>query len=510
MLYAPAVDVRDATSADGRSSLRSLAANKIAVIAVALPAVVYLATLLPGPGHSGDSAEIGICARFLAVPHATGYPLYVLIVHGLWRLLPVSPALAANLFSAICAVLALAVTWRLLGALGVARPAALAATWALAASPTFWEHAIVAEVYALHVFLLALVSLLFIRFAERRDDRSFYGACFVYALSFGNHLLMVTLLPAVVVLVLWVKPRAFLEPRRVLAVAAIVALCAAQYGLLLLRGADGAAPYRGAPINGLGDLLQFVTGATYRDQMFAFSARSLWLERLPRYLETALYELAPLAFFAPVGIAALGRTPANAFLVLAFLGNLGFALSYDISDIQTYLMPNHALGAIFLGVGLDRVLRPLASGSPRLARGVLGLAVASPLVLGLLRAPRVVAESGRDAAVRAQALLADLRPGSIVIAEYPNYELMLYYRLVEKRAPTGPFVAHEALDLGDVVAYLRDGKPLELPQLGTRLPPGYELFSEKLFAPRRYEQAGLSIEPWHHDLYRIRYSGAGR
>ena len=58
-------------------------------------------------------------------------------------------------------------------------------------------------------------------------------------------------------------------------------------------------------------------------------------------------------------MAALGRTPANAFLVLAFLGNLGFALSYDITDIQPYLMPNHLLGAVFLGVGLDRVLRHL-------------------------------------------------------------------------------------------------------------------------------------------------------
>ena len=511
MLYARPVgtDVGSELAAVSKSKLslgRLSVARSMGFAAVGVPAAVYLATLMPGLGHSGDSAELSTCARFLAVPHATGYPLYVLSVHGLWRLLPVSPALAANLFSALSAVLALWVTWRLLAKLGVARPVALAATWTLAASPTFWEHAIVAEVYSLHLLLLALVALLFIRFAERKDDQSFYGACFVYALAFGNHLLMVTLLPAVCVLVLWVKPRAFLERRRVLAVAAIIALCSMQYGLLLARAADGAAPYRGAPINGLGDLLQFVTGATYRDQMFAFSGRALWLERLPRYIDTALHELAPMVFFVPLGIAALGRTPANAFLVLAFLGNLGFALSYDITDIQPYLMPNHMLGAVFLGVGLDRVLRNLSASAPQAARGLLALALASPLALGVLRAPRIVAESGHDAAVRAQALLADLRPGSIVIAEYPNYEFMLYYRLVEKRAPMGPFVAHEGIDLGDVVAYLRDGKPLWLPQLGISLPPGFELFSEKLFAPRRYEQAGLTIEPWRHDLYRIRYS----
>lgn len=476
---------------------------------MSLPAAVYLGTLLPGVGHSGDSAELSTCARLLAVPHPTGYPLYVLSVHVLGRLLPVSPALAANVFSAVCAVLALLVTWRLLARLGVGKLAALAAVWTLALSPTFWEHAIVAEVYALHALLLAAAALLFLRWAERRREGDFYGACFVYALAFGNHLLMVTLLPAIVVLVVWVKPRAFLEPLRVLVVTLIIALCAAQYGLLVARAADGAAPYRAEPINGPGDLLPFVTGAQFHDRMFGFTAGEFWNERFARYVESAIYELAPLAFFVPLGVIALGRTPANAFLVLAFFGNLAFALGYDISDLQPYFIPNHFLGVVFLGVGLDALLRRLESGSRRAARAFALLALASPVALGAIRLPRVVAESGRDAAAHAQAILADLGPGTIVIAEYQDYQFLLYYRLVEGRAPAGPYIADESVELGEVLAYLRDGKPLKLRQLGLSLPPGLDLYSEKLFAPRRYERAGLTIEPWRHDLYRITYSKTG-
>jgi len=489
-----------------RGRREALADSAFGIAAVGLPAIVYLGTLLPGVGHSGDSAELSSCAHLLAVPHPTGYPLYVLSVHALGRLLPVSPALAANLFSALCALLALLVTWRLLALLGVGKLAALPAVWTLAASPTFWEHSIVAEVYALHALLLALTGLLFLRWEKRRRERDFYGACFVYALGFGNHLLMMTLLPAIAVLVSWVRPRALLESRRIMGVVAIIALCATQYGLLVARGADGAAAYRAEPINGLGDLLPFVSGAQFHSQMFGFTARQLWTERLPISVEGMIYELAPLAFFVPLGVIALGRTPANAFLVLAFVGNLVFALGYQILDLQPYFIPNYLIGTLFLGVGLEALLRRLGAGSGRAARAYAILALAAPLILGAIRLPRVLAASGPDAAAHAQAILSDLGPGTVVIAEYHNYQFLLYYRLVEGRSPRGPYIADESVELGEVLAYLRDGKPLKLRQLGLRLPPGLDLYSEKLFAPRRYERAGLTIEPWRHDLYRITYS----
>lgn len=494
-------------ASDGRQ--RRLRATGFALASVGLPATVYLGTLLPGLGHSGDSAELSTCARLLAVPHPTGYPLYILTVHVFGRLLPVSPALAANLFSAVCALLALFVVWRLLAQLGVGPAAALPAVWTLALSPTFWEHAIVAEVYSLHALLLAVVALLFLRWAQQRRDRDFYAACFVYALGFGNHLLMVTLLPAVVVLVLWVKPRAFLEPSRVLGVAAIIALCAAQYGLLVVRGADGAAPYRAEPINGPGDLLPFVTGAQFHHAMFGFTAAQIWMDRLPLYVEGALSELAPLAFFVPVGVVALGWTPANAFLVLAFLGNLAFALSYDITDLPPYFIPNRLLATLFLGVGLEALLSRLRLGSRPASRAFALLALLAPVALATIRLPRVIARSGRDAAAPARAILSDLGAGTVVIAEYHDWQYLLYYKLVEGRAPRGPYIADESVELAEVLAYLRDGKPLRLRHLGLNLPPGLELYSQRLFAARRYANAGLTIEPWRHDLYRITYAKAG-
>src|SRR5262249_33999181 len=119
--------------------------------------------------------------------------------------------------------------------------------------------------------------------------------------------------------------------------------------------------------------------------------------------------------------------------------------------------------------------------------------------------PRVIDLTGRDAAARARSVLSSLGPGTVIVAEYHDWQYLLYLKLVEGRAPAGPYVADESVGLGEVVAYLRDRQPMSLRQLGVKLPPGLDLYSDKLFAPKRYEQAGLAIEPWPPDLYRIRY-----
>jgi hypothetical protein len=471
-----------------------------------LPAALYLGTLLPGAGHSGDSAQLSLCAHLLAVPHPTGYPLYIALVHGLGRLLPFNPALVANLFSMAMALAALAVLRTLLVTLGVGRAARWAAVFGLGVSPTFWEHAATAEVYTLHAFLLLLVLLLFVRWSADRSDGAFYGACLVYAFAFGNHLLMITLLPGIAALVLATKPRAFLEPRRILIVLLMIAAGAAQYGLLLLRGADGAALYREEPINDVFELMRFATGAKFHQQMFAFGALET-LDRLRSAFELLLRELAPLAFFVPLGVLRLGRTPVNLFLALAFLGNLAFGIGYDISDLAPYFIPNHCIAAVYAAVGLDGLLRREESAGAPLPRWLATAALLWPLALAAARLPAVVVATKPAAGDWAKSVLADMGGDSIVISAYEDNQFLLYYRLAEGRR-AGPYLADESIGLAEVLRYLRDGQPMRLPQLGIEVPPGLELYSQKLFAPRHYQRAGLTVEQARHDMYRIRYDPA--
>src|SRR5207244_13128185 len=88
------------------------------------------------------------------VPHPPGYPLHTMLLGAFVRLVRIgSLAFRANLFSSLCAAIAVALAYRIGRRLGAQRPAALAAAICLATGVTFWWQAGVAEVYALDAVL---------------------------------------------------------------------------------------------------------------------------------------------------------------------------------------------------------------------------------------------------------------------------------------------------------------------------------------------------------------------
>src|SRR5215213_5378348 len=102
-----------------------------------------------------------------------------------------------NLASAICAALACGVLTWVAADLTASLTAGIFTGVLFAGSYTFWSQAIIAEVYALHVLMLAASLAALTWWAKRPESLSRLAAFFaVYALGFGNHLMMVLLLPA--------------------------------------------------------------------------------------------------------------------------------------------------------------------------------------------------------------------------------------------------------------------------------------------------------------------------
>src|SRR5439155_18891460 len=119
---------------------------------------------------------------------------------------------ALNLVSAVEAAVACGLAVLVAAELSGSIAAATAAVLLFAVSYTFWSQAIIAEVYALHLGMVALTLLLLLRWADRPTPARltlFFGA---YALGFGNHLSMVLLAPAYTIFLLLAAPGA--EPRR--------------------------------------------------------------------------------------------------------------------------------------------------------------------------------------------------------------------------------------------------------------------------------------------------------
>ena len=68
---------------------------------------VYIKTLLPGIGNSGDTAKFAFAGYVWGTAHGNGYPTYRVLNHFFTSLIPIgSLAYRANLLSAVFSVIA--------------------------------------------------------------------------------------------------------------------------------------------------------------------------------------------------------------------------------------------------------------------------------------------------------------------------------------------------------------------------------------------------------------------
>ncbi|MCX6040092.1 MAG: DUF2723 domain-containing protein, partial [Caldilinea sp.] len=187
--------------------------------------LLYLRTTAPSlVALFDDTLEFQLVLPTFGIAHPTGYPLYTL-VGGLWShlLLAGNWAWRVNLFSAAAAAAAAAVlsmaAMTLLRAEGLRGPrwggAAAAATFAL--GPVWWQQATVAEVYALHNLLVALIlqrafSLDFASPIRRNRQLALLLALVGFGLT--HHRTTLLLAPGLAVYLVWRQP-ALLRPQRV-------------------------------------------------------------------------------------------------------------------------------------------------------------------------------------------------------------------------------------------------------------------------------------------------------
>ncbi len=166
---------------------------------------LYVRTLTPGV-LDGDSGEWQYMANILGVPHSTGYPTYILLAK-LTTLIPIgSAAWRVNLFSAICAALAIPLVYLLAKRVARLRVAALLAAAFFAMMPTLWASATIAEVYALNTLLLALTLYFAIRFFDFARARDLYLMALCFGLALTNHRIAFFIAPALIA-ILWFKRR---------------------------------------------------------------------------------------------------------------------------------------------------------------------------------------------------------------------------------------------------------------------------------------------------------------
>ncbi|MBA3533502.1 MAG: DUF2723 domain-containing protein [Ardenticatenales bacterium] len=327
-----------------RPSPESLIALTIALASL----VLYGLTLAPGVVTLfDDSLEFQLIAQRAGIPHPTGYPLYAILLALSARLLPVGEvAFRANLLSALAASGAVALTFLMGRALGLARLPALVPPLLVALSPTFWAQATVAEVYALHILLMAAMLWAVITHRLRL-------AALFFGLGLAHHRMIVLWLPALAGYALLYRRGALplRLPVDLLRLAGIALLPLLLYGWLPLRASVGS------------------LDGTYQEVGFGCWVRACQYSSA-FFQDNALASARPLSFYGALlleEVGWLGMLLAGAGMVrlwrdslekgvllgVGLLVNAGFALAYRVPDPEVFWLPAIWVLALLAGWGVQ-------------------------------------------------------------------------------------------------------------------------------------------------------------
>lgn len=402
----------------------------------------------------------------LGVPHPPGYPLFTMLTH-LATLLPVgSPALGANLLSAVldaAAVTVVAITiYRLVASTaGEAQPraaiASLVGALMLGFSTTFWLYSLGAEVFPLNNLFAALLLLAGIEFARRPKAWLLAALGLLFGLSLTNQQTIVLIAPALAVLAIvglrrqlnaeatGIQPPIALLVKELGAAGALVIVGLLPYLYLMAAASHDPLVNWGDPRT-LDGLVAVVLRSNYGSLSLSLGVKggSVIEQWVAQGLDITSGFVVVGVLFAVLGVVTvLRRDSAVAVaLLLAFIVSGPMFVAYanpDFSDpvnrgiiARFYILPAIPV-AILAGVGVWTCLTWVAARAPR------RLALAAALALLVIPVGSVVAhapvvdQSHNDVTQRyAEDLLRSLPSGAILLMRGDeNYTSVSYAQFVE-------------------------------------------------------------------------------
>lgn len=165
--------------------------------------IVYIANLSRSV-YAGDVGDLVTAAYVGGVAHPPGYPLFTLLGFLLSRIslfLPLTPAFAVGLISAISSALAVTLYYRCIHDLLKSHLVALISSLILAFTYLFWFYAEIAEVFALNNLFAIILIFCAILYRISKKIKYFYLLAFFTGLSLTNHHTIVLLFPSLLILI---------------------------------------------------------------------------------------------------------------------------------------------------------------------------------------------------------------------------------------------------------------------------------------------------------------------
>lgn len=398
---------------------------------------VYRLTMAPGLtwAHAGsDGGDLATAAAVWGVPHPPGYPTYTLLGHLFARLPFGDVAFNLNLLSALsgalaCALLAASVRRCLAPQTFGGSFASAIAGLTLAFGPMLWGQATITEAYALNALFVAAMCFIALPWSvepRRLSPGAKATLGLLWGSGLGNSTTLLALAP-IALPALWRdehgRGRGF----------ATLALGLCVYVLIPLRAATNP-PISWGNARTLENFLWLASGSMYRGYALA-APLDVVLQRLiglPRvWLEQMGWVGVAWIGYEMVARAELKRVLSPAIAVALYAA---FAITYNTTDSDLYLIPIWVLSAGYLGTGLAHGLDAASSRARRAPLCVLAAATVAAMLIGNWRTHDLSAD--RRASDFAEAMLRTAPADSILLAYSDAHTFSLwYYRLAVGRRP---------------------------------------------------------------------------
>lgn len=373
-------------------------------VLTAIFSAVYLRTGSPTIWF-GDTAEFQTIAYLGGLGHATGYPLYLALAK-LFVYFPLgSPAPNLNAMSALFGVLTVLTVYLLAHRITGSAAGSMIAAALVGCGNTFWKQTSLAEVYTLHAFLFTLVLYLLIVWHKGGRSKWLCAGTFLFALSLGNHLTMILVLPGFLYLMVASRrdhnPATLAKPMLTSAIAALIGIVivimlyymhdqtASTYDHL--RAIEMLSPESwgrtAADFDSFWERLWYLaTASQFTGNLLHVDSTAL-AQNFQTFLSIIPGNLGwPGATLAVAGLAiCLMRQRVTAvFVIIVGLTFLGYDLLHGIMDIDVYYIPIWIIGAVAVGIGvgvaLEWVRRLSIRMIPKMALVVIFTAILAPIL----------------------------------------------------------------------------------------------------------------------------------
>lgn len=192
--------------------LKKLRGEKIIALSISMFFLLLYVYLQSTSIYGGDGGDLVAAAYVKGVAHPPGYPLYTFL-GWLFTKLPIfSVAWRVGFLSSIPAAASLGIFFLICQKLLKKTSVSITTVFSLGFTYLFWLYAVIAEVFALHIFFVLLLLYLSLQIKDTGKIKYIYLFSLFFGLSLTHHHTILFIVPAYLYLILPAIKKIYLKP----------------------------------------------------------------------------------------------------------------------------------------------------------------------------------------------------------------------------------------------------------------------------------------------------------